>query len=473
MPDATKQSVCGRSKMEGLPSDLKVVIERQLVIRPQEPTQRQAFFLSNIDQKLAFTVQLVHFFEAQPLLPFDAIIELLIQVLRRLLVPYDFIAGRLRFESEKGRLEIDCNGVGVPLVVASTELALNDLRDITYPNPAFTQLMMLDGFQSNPRLEDAHLASFQVTRFKCGGFAVGTAGNHTLMDGVSVVHFARNLAALAQGHELAVIPYTDRTCLKARSPPQIKYDHVQLLDTNDPVLPGATAPNSYFMRRKPNILQTDSAMLKPSEKHVFRLFSVSGKTIQRLKEAAMGDGRLKRCSSFEVTVAHVWRARSIAMGLRKEDVSTVQFAVDIRSRMEPPLPKEFAGNALVSAYARASGKELEESSVCVLVEKLQEGLSRVTDEYVRSKIDWLELHDGIPCTENGFYVSAWSKLGLEGMDFGWGIRSLYAGPVVNGKVNFVIFLPHRKDEDGINVYIGLEAHRMTTFEQLMDVHPTA
>eukprot|EP01018_Ginkgo_biloba_P022460 Gb_27185 [translate_table: standard] len=408
--------------------------------------------------------------EAQPLLPFDAVIELLIQVLGRLLVPYDFMAGRLRFESEKGRLQIDCNGAGVPLVFASTELALNDLHDITYPNPAFAQLMMLDGFQSNQSLEDMPLASFQVTRFKCGCFAVGAAGNHTIMDGVSVVHFARNLAALAQGHELAVIPYTDRTCLKARSPPQITYDHVEF----QPVLSGATTPTSYFTQREPNRLQTGSAILKPSEKHVFRLFSLSGKTIQHLKQAAMGNGRLKRCSNFEATVAHVWRARSIAMGLRKADVSMVQFAVDIRSRMEPPLPKEFAGNALVSAYARASGKELEEEKgvYCVLVEKLQEGLRRVTDEYVRSKIDWLELHDGIPCTENGFYVSAWSKLGLEGVDFGWGFRSLYAGLVVTEKVNFVIFLPHRKDEDGINVYIGLEAHHMTTFEQLMEVHPT-
>eukprot|EP01018_Ginkgo_biloba_P022457 Gb_27170 [translate_table: standard] len=435
--------------MEGLPSDLKVVRERQLVIRPQEPTQRRAFFLSNIDQKLAFTVQLVHFFEAQPLLPFDAVIELLLQVLRRLLVPYDFIAGRLRFESEKGRLEIDCNGVGVPLVVASTELALNDLRDITYPNPAFTQLMMLDGIQSNPSLEDAHLASFQVTRFKCGGFAVGTAGNHTLMDGVSMVHFARNLAALAQGHELAVVPYTDRTCLKARSPPQIKYDHVELLDANDPVLP-AIGETCF------------SSILSVGE---------GDPTTER-----SGNGRRQTGALLELRSNSGARVASqkYCNGIAK-DVSTVQFAVDIRSRMEPPLPKEFAGNALVSAYARASGKELEEEEgvYCVLVQKLQEGLRRVTDEYVRSRIDWLELHDGIPCTESGFYVSAWSKLGLEGVDFGWGIRSLYAGPVVNGKVNFVIFLPHRKDEDGINVYIGLEAHHMTTFEQLMDVHPTA
>ncbi|KAH9323156.1 hypothetical protein KI387_017795, partial [Taxus chinensis] len=69
--------------------------------------------------------------------------------------------------------------------------------------------------------------------------------------------------------------------------------------------------------------------------------------------------------------------------------------------MRPPLPWEFAGNATVSTYAKATAKELQEQPFSKIVEKL-EGGDRLNDDYVRSRIDWLKSHERVMYLENGF-----------------------------------------------------------------------
>lgn len=61
--------------------------------------------------------------------------------LSRVLVAYDFLAGRLRLSDGGGRLEIDCDGSGVGFVAASSECTLEEMGDLVYPNPAFRQLI--------------------------------------------------------------------------------------------------------------------------------------------------------------------------------------------------------------------------------------------------------------------------------------------------------------------------------------------
>ncbi|KAH9307109.1 hypothetical protein KI387_011513, partial [Taxus chinensis] len=111
-----------------------------------------------------------------------------------------------------------------------------------------------------------------------------------------------------------------------------------------------------------------------------------------------------------------------------------------RSKMRPPLPWEFAGNATVSTYAKVTAKELQEQPFSKIVEKLGGGCDRLNDDYVRSRIDWLESHDGVMYLENGFLVTSWSHMGFEDVEFEGGIKSVYAGPVVSGRMDVVIFM---------------------------------
>ncbi|KAH9296104.1 hypothetical protein KI387_039692, partial [Taxus chinensis] len=103
--------------------------------------------------------------------------------------------------------------------------------------------------------------------------------------------------------------------------------------------------------------------------------------------------------------------------------------------MRPPLPWEFAGNATVSTYAKATAKELQEQPFSKIVEKLEEGGDRLNDDYVRSRIDWLESHERVMYLENGFLVTSWSHMGFGDVEFEGGIKSVYAGPVVSGMMD--------------------------------------
>lgn len=70
-------------------------------------------------------------------------------------------------------------------------------------------------------------------------------------------------------------------------------------------------------------------------------------------------------------------------------------------------------NATIPGFARASVRELREEDDWFLVRKVQEGVERLDDEYVRSGIDWLEVNRGVPCTENSFSLVSWLGLGLK------------------------------------------------------------
>ncbi|XP_057867537.1 acyltransferase GLAUCE [Cryptomeria japonica] len=452
-----------------LVSDLRVKRESLTILLPEKIRERRILFLSNIDQKLVHYVQkVVHFFAADVEIPFEAIVYVHTKALNKLLLAYDFMCGRLIFNSEEKRFQIDCNAAGVPFAVCNSELSLEELGDITYPNPAFTQLFVIPG---NGRPEDEPLISFQVTRFRCGGFAMGTAVNHCLMDGFALQEFAKNFAFLAKKGEVAFEPVVDRTCLKARCPPQINYEHHEYYQNHSEI--GAKALNSsIFAQRDKDVWHNKVSLHNPLDEHVFGLFSFSGKMLQSLKTKAINGGA-KHCTSFIAAMAHLWRARTCTLpNMAAHDVSTVQFAVDIRSKMSPPLPREFSGNATFTAYAKATAKELKEQPFSHTVKKLQEGVDRLTDEYVRSRIDWLELHDGVACLENGFLATSWSHMGFRDFDFGGVIKSVHASPVVSGWTDVVIFLANPKDKEGIQIYIGLEAAHMKKFRQLVGMVDT-
>ncbi|GLJ38592.1 hypothetical protein SUGI_0786850 [Cryptomeria japonica] len=449
-----------------LVSDLRLKREKLSIVHPEKIQERRSMFLSNFDQKFVHYVQkYVHFFSAPSQIPFDLIIGVHMEALSRLMVAYDFICGRLTFNSEEKRFEIDCNDEGVPLAICSSELCLQELGDITIPNPAFSQLC-LTSESSNRTLEDEPLLSLQITRFKCGGYTLGTSVNHGVMDGFGLQGFARNFTCMAVKGELASVPVIDRSCLQARTPLQIKYEHEEYLD------PSKSSPHlilsSIATQRNKEMWHTKMAFNNVSETHIFKSFMLSGKMLETLKTKAADDG-VKQCTSFMVALAHLWRTRTISIGnMNAHDVSTVHYAVETRSRFVPPLPWEFAGNGSVSAYAKATGKELQEEPFGEIVKKLQEGSDRLTDEYLRSSIDWLELHDGVQGLENGFLASNWKHFRFGEVELRGGIKSLHGGPVVSGWEKVVLFLAHPQDHQGMQLYIGLEASHMDIFEKLIE-----
>ncbi|CAH1446503.1 unnamed protein product [Lactuca virosa] len=229
------------------------------------------------------------------------------------------------------------------------------------------------------------------TFFKCGGFAIGMTVNHVTLDAISLKTFLENLASLAADKPLATTPFNDRHLLAARSPPQIKFDHPELLKIPTEMdLPSAT----IFDYAKD---QLDC-----------KIFNLTSNDIAHLKQKAK-DGHVSanvKFSKFNLVAAHVWRCKALSYGTNYDPqrVSTVLYAVDVRFRLN--LPQSYTGNAILSAYASARCKDIEEGPLSKLVEMMVEGNNRMTGEYARSVIDWGEVNKGFP---NGdcLISSAW------------------------------------------------------------------
>jgi omega-hydroxypalmitate O-feruloyl transferase len=121
--------------------DMKVTIHKTSMVIPSKQTEKKSLFLSNIDKVLNFDVKTVHFFEANQDFSPQIVTEKLKEALEDVLVDYEFLAGRIKMNSETNRLEIDCNAEGVGFVVASSEYKLDQLGNLAYPNQAFVQFV--------------------------------------------------------------------------------------------------------------------------------------------------------------------------------------------------------------------------------------------------------------------------------------------------------------------------------------------
>ncbi|KAK9281905.1 hypothetical protein L1049_004813 [Liquidambar formosana] len=385
-----------------------VKLMEKVLIVPEKPTKRRRIFLSNIDLSLVVYIDSVTFFDPPPnQMTFSEVCHTLKRAVSELLVTYDFLAGRLvPALEETHRLEIDCNGAGAVVAAATTESKLSQF------------------------------------------------------DGIAASDVEANMAALTRGEDLAIIPNPDRTIFKARNPPKISHPHYEYsrgIDADHSI----DADYSFTVRGTSG---TTIEQVTPQKQT--HLIYLSPQQIASLKKAVLMEGKLENCTTFQVVAAKIWKARSIAVETAEERISTMLFPVDARKRVVPQAPPGFSGNALIPGFARASVRELKEKDKSYLVKKVQEGLERLDDEYVRSGIDWLEVNRGVPCREGSFSLVAWWRLGLEEKEFAWG-RVKCATPIIV-RPGLVILLPGGpKGEGGLNICLQLPEDQIKEFRRLM------
>lgn len=296
----------------------------------------------------------------------------------------------------------------------------------------------------------------QVTRFQCGGFTVGFLTNHAILDGKAASDMFLNLASICKDGGLK-IPYIhhDRTYIKARYPPMITFPHEEYI-----MLPKISSLPTAFTTS----YESSPSPLIFAKKYCQKLFNFDNRMINLLKEKAMTN-----CSTFEAIVAHIWKERTKVIFHDPNEFSTVLFAVDIRSKISPPLPDGFVGNAIITAFATSRVIDLVKNPISYGVKLIKGGKERITEEYVRSVIDWLEVYKGVPATTNGnFYVSAWWKLPFGDLDFGFGTPA-HVSPIVSGNDEFVLLLSEGNNTQqgeggGVNAWITLEPEKMNLFE---------
>ncbi|KAI3457809.1 hypothetical protein Pfo_014472 [Paulownia fortunei] len=423
--------------------ELSVELGQPTLVPPAEETKKGLYFLSNLDQNIAVIVRTIYCFRADDKGNENAA-KTIREALENILVHYYPLAGRLRVSSE-GKLIVDCTGEGAVFVEAEANCAIQELGDMTQPDPLTLGKLVYEIPGSKNILQIPPLVA-QVTKFKCGGFTLGLCVNHCMLDGISAMEFVNAWGTTARGLPLTAPPFLDRSILNARNPPKIEYDHREFLEIED--------------------LSSSSAELD-KDVMLYGSFSFDPEKIEKLKKRAEEDGLLQKCTSFEVLSAFVWRARTRALNFPPDQQAKLLFAVDGRNKFEPPLPKGYFGNAIVLTNSLCQAGELLEKPLSHGVRLVQEAIKMVSDSYMRSAIDYFEATRARPSLNSTLLITTWCQLSFHTTDFGWG-EPLLSGPVGLPEKEVILFLSNGKRKS-VSVLLGLPASAMKTFQELMEV----
>ncbi|KAK8482526.1 hypothetical protein V6N13_031254 [Hibiscus sabdariffa] len=454
-------------------NNLSVRVTKTVTVHPKSLHPQQIIHLSNLDRQCPMLMYVVLFYKASFAyrnLSLDSVFNSLKSGLEETLSTWYPAAGRLSLNQGDGKLNLWCNNGGAVLVEAVTSAKILQLGDLSQYNEFFEYLAYKPAFPGN--FSDMPLIVAQVTRFGCGGYSIGIGTSHSLFDGPATYDFLRAWASnsailkekrstqlykpvhergslLVGNHQgLTKLPESGSSATRAAA-----IDHLYQLIKQ--AMAGQTQ-NFGGSRNLPNMGNSNL---------VLRTFHLSGAMIESLKSKVFGDRRGSfSCSSFELVAAHLWKARTKALGARKGAMVCLQFAVDIRNKMHPPLPKGFSGNAFVLASVASTAEELENGSHETTVEKIKAAKNSICNEYV---IAYNQALDGgaqgsLPPINELTLVSDWTRMPLHTIDF-LHAHAAYVSPLFSPMPQVAYFIQNPNDLRGIDVRIGLPPQSLNAF----------
>lgn len=270
--------------------------------------------------------------------------------------------------------------------------------------------------------------------------------NHVIVDGVSLTDFIISWAETARAMPPSTNPFLDRSILGPRQPLEINFpDHEYL--------------------RKQNVTKNTAHPLPPQQQLAYQSFCFDPEKLSQLKKMATDDPFITPPTSFEVTSALVWIARSKALCYKTDQKMNLLIAVDGRNKFKPPLPNGYFGNCVAWACAQCSAGDLSQKLFSYAVKVVQEAIRVVTEEYMRSAIDYYEATRAEVEIENTCYISKWSRLPFYDTDFGWGEpRQVAPVSLVD---NLILTLLQGKGSENIVVSMGLPVSAMKIFQELI------
>lgn len=299
-----------------------------------------------------------------------------------------------------------------------------------------------------------------MTHFKCGGVALGIGMQHHVADGFSGLHFINSWADLCRGVPIAVMPFIDRTLLRAHDPPTPAHPHIEYQPA--PAMLDSEPPQAILAGAKPD--QPPAAV---------DIFKLSRSDLGRLRaQLPTGEGA-PRFSTYAVLGAHVWRCASLARGLAPEQPTKLYCATDGRQRLLPPLPEGYFGNVIFTATPLAeAGKVI--ASLADGANTIQAALERMDNEYCRSALDYLELQPDLSALVRGAHtfrcpnlgLTSWVRLPIHEADFGWG-RPVFMGPGGIAYEGLAFVLPSASRDGSLSVAISLQAEHMEKFRKMI------
>ncbi|KAL7161511.1 hypothetical protein ACSBR2_042054 [Camellia fascicularis] len=411
---------------------LKIEIISKESIKPSSstPNHLKTFRLSLLDQFVApfFAIPVVLYYhsdeEATSHVKQSEMSSILKRSLSDALTLYYPFAGRM-----KGESSVDCNDEGVDYLEARVDASISDM--VKFPQVEVVSQFIPSVNYRNGETSDVQLA-IQVTLFNCGGLAIGIGFSHRIADGLTLSTFIKAWAAMASGETSLASPIFISSSI---FPPRDPLGFKQTPDTSQ-------------------------------ERLITRRFCFTSSTIAALK-AEVGTCAVHP-TRVELVTAVIWKCAMAQSGL---DKSTVTHAVNVRGKMDPPLPGTALGNIFRQAYAYTNGVvELGR-----LVGELREGIGKIDSEYLmklKSENAYEMIMNNIK--KVGELVSnkevlflrftSWCKFPIFEADFGWG-KPIWVSSGSRAIKNSVMLMDSMRSDGGIEAWVTMDEESMMKFEQ--------
>ncbi|KAA8524889.1 hypothetical protein F0562_011312 [Nyssa sinensis] len=435
---------------DGYAETFSVKKQQPIQVGPATTTRNGLYFLSNLDQIIPCAIEILFAYKGDERGRDTATaFEVIKEALAKILVEYYPIAGCLT-RGWDGKMMVRCSGEGVPFVKAISENEMAVLGDINIIDPVKLRKLIHFNEGTDQNILDVPLLTVQVTRFKCGGIIVGVRFNHMLMDGKSLTDFISSWAKVAREEPLSD-PYLDRSILSPRQPPVINFPHDEYTKKEG--------------ERKSMPFHDQKGKL------VYQSFCFDPKKLTQLKRMATDcDHQLVTPTSFELISALVWISRTKALKIKPDQATKLLIVVDGRSKFKPPLPKAYFGNGIAWSCAQCKTEELTGKPFSFAVKMVHEAINSVTEDYVRSAIDYFEVtRKGLEYDQNVCWITKWSRLPLYDANFGWGEPTQVAP--ASTLDNLVLVVSQGNNSENTVVSLGLPFSAMAIFRELIQWGP--
>ncbi|KAK1661474.1 hypothetical protein QYE76_049633 [Lolium multiflorum] len=419
-----------------------------VLVPPGRPTPHRTLYLSNLDDQgfLRFSIKYLYVFPAAAAVSAATLRDALADAL----VEYYPLAGRLRHGDEEGKLVVECNAEGALFAEGSLPgLAADDFLQGGGARPHRSWRKLLHRVDAHSFVAVPPLV-VQVTHLGCGGMVLCMAINHCLCDGVGTAQFLHAWARAARSSGIVgdnpVVH--DRCALRPRCPPRVEFAHPEYHRHDAAADDDASNLLAHLLGQP----------LAPVS------LTFTAARLAHLKKQLL----LKRCTSFEALAGTVWRAWVRALDPPAPLRVKLLFSVNARRRLMPELPDGYYGNGFVLGCAESTaGQVAEAAPMPTVVRLVQEAKERVDDAYVRSMVDLLEEQrrsvggGAKPDLSASLVISAWTRMGLEDLDFGAGAPA-HMGPLTSEI--YCVFVPVAGDPGGVTVLVSVPQAATDKFE---------
>ncbi|XP_062209389.1 putrescine hydroxycinnamoyltransferase 3-like [Phragmites australis] len=440
---------------------MKVKIESSKIVKPVydvgiAPSTAKSVPL-NVFDRVTYDTHIAVIYAFRPPNPPNAALE---QGLARALAVYRECAGQLG-DGPDGRPAVLLNDRGARFVEANVDVPLDGSMPFK-PAPELLRLHpSIDGLVEE-------LVQVQLTRFSCGSLVVGFTSHHHVADGQATSNFlvAWGLAS-RQLPTMGPLPVCDRaTRFPPRDKPLVEFPH--------------RGTEYYLPAKKRGEDEGDEELggvahdkIKVHKVHFSKEF------VTRLKARASSGLPLQQrrgYSTFESVVGHLWRTVTAARGLGAGETTKLRISVNGRTRMRPPVPRDYFGNMVLWAFPRSDAGELVSRTVQHAADLIHRAVARVDDAYFRSFIDFassgaVEAEGLAPTADESQVVlcpdlemDSWLGINFYDLDFGGG-SPFYFMPSYLPMEGTLFLVPSFLGDGSIEAYVSLFEGHLEEFKK--------